>query len=157
MNWSLQIHSIYNTILYQVDRPQWWVYHTEEQIEALIQSLNKRGIRESELRQSLELDKDNIIQYLRKCPVKYLNGSAASVSFYTYYRYMNEPGLTRLKNTTGHYILWEPVNQMLMMISYMIKIVDPVNSHHHCQIYWMKRKKEQRHRSRRAGTITFRI
>nr|XP_037876402.1 bromodomain adjacent to zinc finger domain protein 1A isoform X2 [Bombyx mori] len=62
----------------KVDRPQWWVYHTEEQIEALIQSLNKRGIRESELRQSLELDKDNIIQYLRKCPVKYLNGSAAS-------------------------------------------------------------------------------
>ncbi|XP_037293996.1 bromodomain adjacent to zinc finger domain protein 1A isoform X2 [Manduca sexta] len=59
------------------DRPQWWVYHTEEQIESLIQSLNKRGFRESELRQTLELDKDNIVQYLRKCPVHLLNADAA--------------------------------------------------------------------------------
>ncbi|KAJ2944681.1 hypothetical protein O0L34_g4038 [Tuta absoluta] len=61
----------------KTDRPQWWVYHTEEQIEALIQSLNKRGYRESELRQALELDKANILEYLKKCPLHQLNPNAA--------------------------------------------------------------------------------
>ncbi|KAJ0173447.1 hypothetical protein K1T71_010596 [Dendrolimus kikuchii] len=62
-------------------RPRWWVYHTEEQIEALIQSLNKRGFREGELRQTLELEKTNIVEYLKKCPLHLLNSTAAPVSF----------------------------------------------------------------------------
>ncbi|XP_026332853.1 bromodomain adjacent to zinc finger domain protein 1A-like [Hyposmocoma kahamanoa] len=58
-------------------RPHWRVYHTEEQIEALIQSLNKRGVRESELRQALELDKANIVEYVKKCPLHHLNPDIA--------------------------------------------------------------------------------
>ncbi|XP_049878091.1 bromodomain adjacent to zinc finger domain protein 1A isoform X2 [Pectinophora gossypiella] len=58
-------------------RPRWWVYHTEEQIDALIQSLNKRGLRESELRQTLEMDKANIVQYVTQCPLHLLNPNVA--------------------------------------------------------------------------------
>ncbi|XP_075983251.1 ATP-dependent chromatin assembly factor large subunit [Anticarsia gemmatalis] len=57
----------------KADRPRWTVYHSEEQVEALIASLNKRGLREAELRQALEMDKANIINYINKCPVHLLN------------------------------------------------------------------------------------
>ncbi|CAH2094856.1 unnamed protein product [Euphydryas editha] len=57
-------------------RPQWWVYNTEEQIQALIESLNKRGVRESELRQTLELDRTNIVDYVKKCPLHLLTPNA---------------------------------------------------------------------------------
>jgi bromodomain adjacent to zinc finger domain protein 1A len=56
------------------------VYHTEEQIEALVASLNKRGLRESELKQALELDKANVVEYVGKCPLHLLNPAAAPVS-----------------------------------------------------------------------------
>ncbi|CAH0728649.1 unnamed protein product, partial [Brenthis ino] len=58
-------------------RPQWWVYNTEEQIEALIEALNKRGLRENDLRQTLEMDKSNIVEYVKKCPIHLLTPSAA--------------------------------------------------------------------------------
>ncbi|KAL0819369.1 hypothetical protein ABMA28_007492 [Loxostege sticticalis] len=58
------------------DRPNWQVYHTEEQIEALIQSLNKRGLREGELRQALELDQANIVTAVTKCPLHLLSAAA---------------------------------------------------------------------------------
>ncbi|XP_023950374.2 bromodomain adjacent to zinc finger domain protein 1A isoform X2 [Bicyclus anynana] len=58
-------------------RPQWWVYNTEEQIVALIESLNKRGLRESELRQNLEQDRGNLVEYIKKCPLAYLTPGAA--------------------------------------------------------------------------------
>ncbi|XP_060805149.1 bromodomain adjacent to zinc finger domain protein 1A isoform X2 [Amyelois transitella] len=56
-------------------RPQWWVYHTEEQIASLIESLNKRGARESELRSALELDQHNLAKHVAKCPLHLLNSS----------------------------------------------------------------------------------
>lgn len=61
----------------KADRPRWMVYHTEEQLEGLIQSLNKRGLRESELRQNLEQEKINMVNYINKCPVHLLNPTAA--------------------------------------------------------------------------------
>ncbi|XP_068619340.1 bromodomain adjacent to zinc finger domain protein 1A-like [Battus philenor] len=61
----------------KVDRPHWSVYHTEEQIEALIQSLNKRGLRENELRHSIEQDGTNLINHVKKCPLHLLNPSMA--------------------------------------------------------------------------------
>ncbi|CAG5004394.1 unnamed protein product [Parnassius apollo] len=57
----------------KVDRPHWSVYHTEEQIESLIQSLNKRGLRENELRHSLEQNGANLINHVKKCPLHLLN------------------------------------------------------------------------------------
>ncbi|XP_073950847.1 bromodomain adjacent to zinc finger domain protein 1A-like [Choristoneura fumiferana] len=57
-------------------RPHWSVFHTQEQVEALIQSLNKRGLREHDLRQNLEIDKDNILEYIQKCPLHLLNPAA---------------------------------------------------------------------------------
>ncbi|CAG9565734.1 unnamed protein product [Danaus chrysippus] len=53
-------------------RPQWWVYHTRDQLQALIASLNKRGLRESELKQALEIDKEHIADYITKCPLNLL-------------------------------------------------------------------------------------
>nr|XP_034834087.1 bromodomain adjacent to zinc finger domain protein 1A [Maniola hyperantus] len=58
-------------------RPQWWVYNTEEQIETLIEALNKRGLREGELRQNLELERGNIVEYVKKCPLQYLTPTVA--------------------------------------------------------------------------------
>ncbi|XP_039757443.1 bromodomain adjacent to zinc finger domain protein 1A isoform X2 [Pararge aegeria] len=60
-------------------RPQWWVYNTEEQIEQLIESLNKRGLRESELRQNLELEREHLVEYIKKCPLVYLTPGAAQL------------------------------------------------------------------------------
>lgn len=57
----------------QEGRPQWTVYNTEEQINELIESLNKRGLRESELRHNLETDKSSIVDYIKKCPIHMLN------------------------------------------------------------------------------------
>ncbi|RVE44114.1 hypothetical protein evm_011225 [Chilo suppressalis] len=59
------------------DRPNWVVYHTEEQLEGLIQALNKRGLREAELRQALEVDKLSLRDYIAKCPLHLLEPSAA--------------------------------------------------------------------------------
>lgn len=61
-------------------RPQWWVYNTEEQIQALIESLNKRGVRESDLRQTLEFDRTNIVDYVKKCPMHLLTPNTQAVS-----------------------------------------------------------------------------
>uniref|UniRef100_A0A2H1VPS5 Bromodomain adjacent to zinc finger domain protein 1A n=1 Tax=Spodoptera frugiperda TaxID=7108 RepID=A0A2H1VPS5_SPOFR len=58
-------------------RPRWWVFHTAEQLSALTGALNKRGLREAELRQALELDKDRILAHIAKCPLHLLNPAAA--------------------------------------------------------------------------------
>ncbi|XP_050551629.1 bromodomain adjacent to zinc finger domain protein 1A-like [Spodoptera frugiperda] len=58
-------------------RPRWWVFHTAEQLSALTGALNKRGLREAELRQALELDKDRILTHIAKCPLHLLNPAAA--------------------------------------------------------------------------------
>ncbi|CAB3249511.1 unnamed protein product [Arctia plantaginis] len=62
----------------KAERPRWVVYHTEEQLDGLIQSLNKRGLRESELRQNLEQDRANLLHHISRCPVHLLNPAAAS-------------------------------------------------------------------------------
>ncbi|KOB63218.1 putative zinc finger protein, partial [Operophtera brumata] len=59
-------------------RPRWYVFHTEEQVTALIATLNKRGLRENELRNTLESEKSNVLQYIAKCPLYQLNPTAAS-------------------------------------------------------------------------------
>ncbi|XP_053613596.1 bromodomain adjacent to zinc finger domain protein 1A isoform X2 [Plodia interpunctella] len=53
-------------------RPQWWVYNTEEQISSLIESLNKRGVRESDLRSALEQELHNLAKHVTKCPMHML-------------------------------------------------------------------------------------
>ncbi|XP_058468248.1 bromodomain adjacent to zinc finger domain protein 1A [Malaya genurostris] len=49
---------------------RWGFYHTEEQINALIESLNSRGIREKVLRENLENEKELILTHIRDCPVE---------------------------------------------------------------------------------------
>ncbi|EEB13984.1 bromodomain adjacent to zinc finger protein domain 1, baz1, putative [Pediculus humanus corporis] len=55
------------------NRTQWLFYHKENEIEELINSLNKRGYREHRLRKALIENKDNIIPRLNHCPVHLLN------------------------------------------------------------------------------------
>ncbi|KAL4713092.1 hypothetical protein ACJJTC_001146, partial [Scirpophaga incertulas] len=58
------------------ERPSWTVYHTAEQIDALIDSLNKRGLREGELRHSLEQERLNIAGHAARCPLHLLTSTA---------------------------------------------------------------------------------
>jgi bromodomain adjacent to zinc finger domain protein 1A len=52
---------------------KWSFYCKQDDIDKLINSLNERGIRESELKQSLCDFKHKIMQGLSKCPVKHLS------------------------------------------------------------------------------------
>jgi bromodomain adjacent to zinc finger domain protein 1A len=56
-----------------VDRTVWSYYNTEEEINALIESLNVRGFREKNLREQLEANRDLIVDYIKKCPVEKLS------------------------------------------------------------------------------------
>ena len=54
-----------------VTRPKeykWWCYSNVDDFEALLNSLNPRGIREKELKASLEARKDYILSTIYKCP-----------------------------------------------------------------------------------------
>ncbi|XP_065883446.1 bromodomain adjacent to zinc finger domain protein 1A-like isoform X2 [Dysidea avara] len=54
-----------------VTRPteyKWWCYSNVDDFEALLNSLNPRGIREKELKASLESYKDHILSTIHKCP-----------------------------------------------------------------------------------------
>ncbi|CAG4956953.1 unnamed protein product [Colias eurytheme] len=53
--------------------PTWWVYNTEEQLDALMQALNKRGAREAELRHALDSERDGLRAHLARCPLHALN------------------------------------------------------------------------------------
>ncbi|KPJ01256.1 hypothetical protein RR46_00298 [Papilio xuthus] len=64
----------------KVDRPHWSVYHTEEQIGALLAALNKRGLRENELRHGLEQDGAHLLTHVASCPLHLLNPTVAPVS-----------------------------------------------------------------------------
>lgn len=55
------------------NKPSWSFYHNKDDLEMLISSLNKRGIRESDLRQVLESDKDNIDELIMGTNVSKLN------------------------------------------------------------------------------------
>ncbi|XP_063895724.1 bromodomain adjacent to zinc finger domain protein 1A [Helicoverpa armigera] len=60
------------------ERPRWYVYHTEAQLEALTASLNKRGLREGELRNALQQEHAHLVPHLAKCPTHLLNPAAAT-------------------------------------------------------------------------------
>ncbi|KAL0275653.1 UNVERIFIED_CONTAM: hypothetical protein PYX00_003449 [Menopon gallinae] len=53
--------------------PKWYFYYQENDIEELINCLNKRGIREHRLRKTLVEEKDRIVHKLGQCPVNQLN------------------------------------------------------------------------------------
>ncbi|KAK2583060.1 hypothetical protein KPH14_009093 [Odynerus spinipes] len=53
--------------------PKWSFYGKLEDIEALINSLNKRGIREGELRNNLEHEMSSLISVIEECPRHKLN------------------------------------------------------------------------------------
>ncbi|XP_055601422.1 bromodomain adjacent to zinc finger domain protein 1A [Uranotaenia lowii] len=55
-----------------VHTKRWTFYNTVEQIEALIDSLNVRGIREKALRDNLQKEKELILNHLENCPVEKL-------------------------------------------------------------------------------------
>ncbi|XP_070490285.1 bromodomain adjacent to zinc finger domain protein 1A isoform X2 [Chironomus tepperi] len=55
-----------------VERSVWTYYHTAEEIDALIESLNTRGYRESKLREQLEANRDLIVDYIKNCPLEKL-------------------------------------------------------------------------------------
>ncbi|XP_047512305.1 bromodomain adjacent to zinc finger domain protein 1A isoform X6 [Pieris napi] len=57
------------------ERPQWWVYTNEAQVDALIAALNKRGIREADLKHALEMERNSLIEHLAKSPFA-VNGTS---------------------------------------------------------------------------------
>lgn len=56
---------------------QWSFYHTEEELNALIESLNPRGTREKFLRENLENEKELILTHIKDCPVEKITASVA--------------------------------------------------------------------------------
>ncbi|XP_055615742.1 bromodomain adjacent to zinc finger domain protein 1A [Toxorhynchites rutilus septentrionalis] len=52
------------------DTIRWGFYYTEEEIDALIESLNPRGTREKVLRETLENEKELILNHIKNCPVE---------------------------------------------------------------------------------------
>lgn len=60
----------------QIERSVWTYYHTAEEIDALIESLNTRGYRESKLREQLEANRDLIVDYIKNCPLEKLQVNA---------------------------------------------------------------------------------
>ncbi|XP_053678575.1 bromodomain adjacent to zinc finger domain protein 1A [Anopheles nili] len=56
----------------------WGVYSTAEQLDALIQSLNSRGVREKQLRDTLECERDLIVTHIENCPLLKLSVDASN-------------------------------------------------------------------------------
>lgn len=54
------------------ERVTWTFLHTEEEINALIDSLNPRGYREKQLKEQLESQRELILYHTKKCPVEKL-------------------------------------------------------------------------------------
>jgi len=61
-----------------VDRTRWAFFSKEEDINDLIECLNTRGIRESELRQTLVQERTYIVQKMANCPVHKLDRTQVS-------------------------------------------------------------------------------
>jgi bromodomain adjacent to zinc finger domain protein 1A len=55
------------------ERNKWTYFHTAEEVDALIESLNVRGYREKNLKDQLEASRDLIVDYIKDCPVQKLS------------------------------------------------------------------------------------
>lgn len=64
---------VHNTKLSSQQRAVWSFYKKEEDLNELIESLNKRGHRESKLKKVLVQEKQRIVDSLSKCPVSKLD------------------------------------------------------------------------------------
>lgn len=64
--------SIHNT---SIEKTRWLFFYKEDEIDDLIKNLNKRGDRESALREALSNERDRVLKNIDKCPVQRLNFS----------------------------------------------------------------------------------
>lgn len=55
------------------ERTHWGFFHTEAELDALINGLNPRGYKEKVLRDNLELERDLIINHIQWCPIDKLS------------------------------------------------------------------------------------
>jgi bromodomain adjacent to zinc finger domain protein 1A len=62
-----------------VARTRWAFFSKEEEINHLIECLNRRGIRECELRQTLMQERTYIVQKMANCPVHKLDRTQVSI------------------------------------------------------------------------------
>lgn len=60
---------------------RWSFYGNQEDIQALINSLSTRGIRESELRNNLLQEMDSLLLVINECPKHKLNSDVVSITF----------------------------------------------------------------------------
>lgn len=58
---------------------KWSFYGNQEDVQALINSLSTRGIRESELRNNIIQEMDSLITVINECPKHRLNPDAVSI------------------------------------------------------------------------------
>ncbi|XP_035791174.1 bromodomain adjacent to zinc finger domain protein 1A-like [Anopheles albimanus] len=54
-------------------RPSWGYFATADELDALIRSLNMRGLREKQLRETLECERDLILSHIANCPQEKLS------------------------------------------------------------------------------------
>lgn len=58
----------------RISQPRWWFYHTPQAIDSLVESLNKRGYRESKLQDVIASESSLIKPWISNCPAYKLNG-----------------------------------------------------------------------------------
>lgn len=72
-----------HTSAYQ--KTKWSFFESPDNIDDLIISLNKRGVRENDLRQLLEQEKEQVSKYVSKCPKNLLNPNQVSYISYLHF------------------------------------------------------------------------
>lgn len=73
-NETCQVHNMPSS-----SRVTWSFLHTEEELNALIDSLNPRGLREKQLKEQLESQRDLILSHIKNCPTDKLQVDAALI------------------------------------------------------------------------------
>ena len=68
--------------------PKWSFYGSREDIEALINGLCKRGIREGELRNNLIMETLNLVEVIEECPRHKLNPDVVSILRHEFFNFI---------------------------------------------------------------------
>lgn len=68
-------------------KTNWSFFENPDNVDDLINSLNKRGVRENDLRQLLEQEKELVTKYVTKCPKNLLNPNQVNYNYYLNFLY----------------------------------------------------------------------
>ncbi|KAM7359958.1 ATP-dependent chromatin assembly factor large subunit [Cochliomyia hominivorax] len=94
------------------DRQRWSYFYKKEDLDALIESLNPLGFRESELREQLNTLKELIQEHIKKCPVDMLSVESKQVQKFKN-QMMNETSRKYSNSNFGFPIEGSDLNEVM--------------------------------------------